>query len=214
MVATLTELGNMALQAVGEPRVMDINEPNNRAGRELSLSWVSVQGEVLSDWDWNFCRERTLLSKLSGKPPFKYKYWYQSPSDCVKVWSIDETYVRHGVNIDQMTNPYFSGTEFVVEGGKILTDKDVVTDLNIVSSVGLPVTYSKLVDNITLIPYWLVPVFYYRWAMAICEALTGDQSILGNVTTLYDKYLKKARANNAREGVSSRPQSYFLEVRE
>jgi hypothetical protein len=214
MASSLTELGNLALQAIGEPRVMDINEPQNRAGRELALSWPAVRDEVIESWDWNFSRDQILLPKLAGAPPFKYKYWYQAPADSIKVWSIAIDYKRYGENLNQLEDPYNFGPEFDLQGGKILTNEDITTDLNLVSSPGLPVTYSKVIENVTLYPAYMVPVFYYRWAMAIAEAVTGDQSILGNVSALYEKYFKKARASNAREGVSKRPTSTFLQVRE
>lgn len=226
MASDVTEMVNLALQFIGEPQIMDIDEPENRAGREVSLAWPNVRDEILGRWDWNFARDRRSIPKLASKPAFGYEFEYAEPTDSVKVWSIDESFTRFGDQTDIFTSTggrlstgsregaYGSGTRFVVEDGKIRTDKDILTDLTVVDIPGLPVTFTKRVESVAKYPSWMVPVFYHRLAMVVAMAITGDRTIFSDAAALYDRFYREARAINAREGVLERRASFFVAIRE
>jgi len=209
---------------------MDINEVGGRPGREVALAWPEVRDEVLVDWDWNFCRGRESIPKLAGQAPFGYEFQYSAPTDALKVWSVDENFTRFGDDTDIFassagrlsannigiggSDQYGSGTSFVVEDGKISTNKDIITDLTVVNVPGLPVTFTRRVTQASKYPAFIVPVFYYRLAMQVAMAITGDRQIFSDMAALYNTALKTARSRNATEGLLKRPISTFVAVRE
>jgi len=218
MAEDKTEIANLAGQILGADQIMDLDEAENRTARELLLAYGPNLDELLASHDWNFARDRASVPKLSTVPAFKYKFEYGWPKDAVEILSIDEGFSREGGENNTAGrlgggDVYGSGTQFEVEGLKILTSKDIITDLKVVNVPGLPVTFTKRITQVAVYPAWFVTALYTRLAVQTAEAITGSNTLSAKAQGLFNKAFKFARWKNAQQGKQQRPLGTFLSVK-
>lgn len=222
MAEDKTEIANLAGQILGADQIMDLDKPQDRTARELALAYGPNLDELLASHDWNFARDRASIPKLSSVPAFKYRFEYGFPKDAVEILSVDEGFSREGGENDTAGrlngnfgggDVYGSGTQFEVEGQKILTNKDIITNLNVVNVPGLPVTYTKRITQVSTYPAWFVTALYTRLAAQTAEAITASNTLSAKAQGLFDKAFKFARWKNAQQGKQQRPLGTFLSVK-
>lgn len=166
------EIWNLALTALGADALTSMEEDNENA-RRLSVIYVPVVKDLLRAHPWNFALKRATLAQMSASPDFGYTYFYQLPSDCLKVVEINDQ-----VDID-----------YVVEGRRILCDEETV-ELRYISYI----TDSNQYDSN------FVSLLSARLQAEIAYAVTHSRTLAKDK---WDEYIAKrntARSSDAQEG--------------
>lgn len=104
------DVWNSALRLLHMPRV-NVTTPVDEATRLLNDGWNQAVSYSLELGDWDFARERGELSRVLPAPVFGYTYFYQVPSDSLRLVFVSETGDRN--------DPLLS---YAHEGNKIATD--------------------------------------------------------------------------------------------
>lgn len=162
---------NLALRKLGARLIESLNDVAQEAVT-CKLMYEPVRDSVLREYPWNFAMARLRLAKLSESPAFGYRYQYQLPADCL--------------HLRQLTD---SQSEFVVEGDRILTDKDSAFAI-----------YTKRVTNPALFDSSFIMAFVARLAAEIADDITGSNSRVQEMWTLYQNALQSARLADSTEG--------------
>lgn len=124
------QICNMALAKIGSDSFITSFDDGTKAARHLSIFYEPIRDSLIRSHLWRFARKQYQLAPLVEQPLFDGGYYFQMPTDCLRVVVPDEQYF----------NAY---GRWSVEGDKILADTNV---LNI---VGLQrVTDTALFDPI------------------------------------------------------------------
>lgn len=127
MASSEVKICNEALLLLGQEAITSLTETGNPNATRCNLIYVPTRDEVLRAAMPNFAMARASLARISGETPdFGYDYFYQLPSDCLRVLGMD-----------------YSDNEYVIEGDKLLCDYTTakilyiwrVTDPNLFDSI-------------------------------------------------------------------------------
>ena len=110
-MASKTDICNLALVRLGEPRILSLDDDSKRANALKSFFDLALD-IVLQDHPWNFATRRATLARLTAAPAFGYSYAYQLPSGCLRVLGM----VGDGKNVDPTL-------EYKIEGQQLLTEE-------------------------------------------------------------------------------------------
>jgi hypothetical protein len=157
----ITQLCNMALDALGtRSEISDIGERSDE-GRACNLHFDQVRDELLRMHSWNFANRTVYLADLgSSDPEWAYRYAY--PDKCAYFRNIWQP-VKTGQRI-----PYKLAGDIDGQGNEIR-----VIFSNYAQARGI---YTMTVANTTLWDGSFCKAFYDRLAARICYRLTGDLS--------------------------------------
>jgi hypothetical protein len=79
----------MALSRLGQPPITDIDEGTVTADK-MKAVWDEVRDYVLVSHPWNFAVKRASLAQLVETPAWKWSYYYQLPTDCLRVTQLGD----------------------------------------------------------------------------------------------------------------------------
>jgi hypothetical protein len=148
---TETDILNMALSRLGEPRVSDIDE-NLPAAISARVHYEVVRDSLLRSHPWNWAIGRATLAQ--GTPPsFGWQYSYPLPADSLRVVTFNG---RQAAKAE---------SEFILEDGSILTD-----------AAEAQITYVRRVIDPGAYDAIFVEVLSLRLAAAICMDVTALSS--------------------------------------
>jgi hypothetical protein len=164
---TNTDLANMALSRLGEPRISDIAE-NSPAAIACRENLEMVRDSLLRQHAWNFATGRAVLT-AGTTPAFRWAYAYPVPSDFLRLSTLN------GSQASKIAD------EYTFEGGSILTDAQEAK-----------ITYVKRITDPGLFDPIFVEVMVYRLASSIAMSLTAD---MGKRDTM--EMLAEARLHTA-----------------
>lgn len=136
MATSNTEIVNAALVAIGHDPISSLADDKSAAGILARIKWPEVRDTILRAANWRCLLKRSeSLAREATTPPFGYRYAYALPPDCVRVaeFSVNQTLYRYS---------YYRGTDWAVEGRRLLTDE--------ISAYILYVAYDKAVDPVAL----------------------------------------------------------------
>lgn len=145
---TETDILNMALSRLGEPRVSDIDE-NLPAAISARVHYEVVRDSLLRSHPWNWAIGRATLSQ-GDTPAFGWDYSYPLPSDCLRVITFNGLQAAR------------SNAEYHLEGGSLLTNMDAAQ-----------ITYVRRITDPTVYDPLFVEVLSLRLAAAICMDVTA-----------------------------------------
>lgn len=92
MATSIVEICNAALSLIGEKQITNATlSSNTEAERQCSLMFPIIRDKVLREHPWNFAESRATLAALVETPAFEFDYYYQLPSDCLRVLRLYET---------------------------------------------------------------------------------------------------------------------------
>lgn len=194
MSSSEVDIGNFALQHLGEPAVISFDE-GTLAANLLKQRFPQSRDAVLSLHHWNEARARKQLFKEIPGPDFGYKNSYPLPEKFLHPWSIDKDF-------DFKYIQYGSKKRFSIEGDRLLTNADEVY-----------LSYSIQETDTTKFKPLLVDTIAAKVAIDIGFALTGSHSSTDVARTLFKEYLKSARARDAFAEGYERPLPDTLNVR-
>jgi len=121
MALSKIDVCNQALLKVGADTIAsldtssDLDEGTIVEANLCNIFFDQALEETMRVYPWNCCTARTQPVKLAEVPAFGYEFAFQLPNDCMRVINVFD-------NADQNPN----GVRWVVEGGKILCDYDVI----------------------------------------------------------------------------------------
>lgn len=185
MATSPVEICNSALARLGSDRITSLEDDTARA-RVLNEQYDNVRKSLLRAHPWGFAKKRLELAALADAPLFGWDYYYQLPSDCLRVLGIDD---------DQV--------EWAKEGRYIGTDAST-----------LQILYIRDVTDTTLFdPHFeeaLAAAIAYNISYAIHQSLPLKQEIGKEA----DRLLATARSFDAQESALQTVQSgTFRDVR-
>ena len=124
------EIANMALAKIGSDSFITSFDDGTKAARHISIFYNPIRDSLIRSHLWRFARKQYQLAPLVEQPLFNGGYYFQIPTDCIRIVTPDDEYFQ-------------TYGRWSVEGDKILADTNV---LNI---VGLQrVTNTALFDPI------------------------------------------------------------------
>lgn len=88
MASSAVDIFNLACGVLGLPPVSSISE-NTRQAARLNSVWPSVRRAVLREHPWNRATTHKVLTLRSDSPTAEWDYWFNLPSDCLRVLSIN-----------------------------------------------------------------------------------------------------------------------------
>lgn len=81
---------NEALALLGLMPLSDLNGTSD-AARQMGDLWTRVPAAILEEADWNSAMTRVALGRLDETPAHGYAYFYQMPSDVVRIVYLNDT---------------------------------------------------------------------------------------------------------------------------
>lgn len=153
MASSVVQICNMALAKIGSESFITSLSDDTKAARHLSIFYEPIRDSLLRSHLWRFARKQYQLAPLVTEPLFNGGYYFQMPTDCLRVVVPDEDY-------------FYSYGRWSVEGNKILADTNV---LNI---VGL-----QRVEDPNLFDPIFVEALATRIAHELCIPLTNSESL-------------------------------------
>lgn len=179
---TEVDLLNQALNYLGEARVQSLTQNTNSAKYGADAMRPSVE-QVLRLHKWNSALKRVTLARLADENKFGPQYSYQLPADYVKL-------VRFNDGVD----------DYRIEGKIIVTDSDLVE-----------LVYVAYPEDFGVLDVGLVEAIASKLAFNISINITGDIATQPRMLDIHERFLARARTNDARES-SQEDQSLYAET--
>ena len=81
---------NRALSKIGDELIILSLDDNTKPARYCKALYADTRDFVLRSYPWRFALKRYVLAPLRDKPLFGYEYQFPIPSDCLRVWKMEE----------------------------------------------------------------------------------------------------------------------------
>lgn len=161
MAASDVSIVNIAATLLGESRITSLDD-GNKVARTAKALFESSRDALLAAYNWNFAKARAALPALATAPPFQFNAEYQLPSDCLRLWMLNDYYVGADLT-DYRGAPT---EEYSIEGRKILTNWGAPLNIKYIKRVADPAQFDPC----------FVKMFGCQLALDMAEALTASQS--------------------------------------
>lgn len=142
-------IANMALDYLGAAAITSMDDESVTAAR-IKRNFPLVRDAVLRSYPWNCAARRAKLPALAGAPDFGFARAFQLPSDCLRVFAIEDDALY--------------GERWRVEGRQLLTD----------AGAPLEVRYISRPSDVALLDPMLVDAIAARLAANLCYAVTEN----------------------------------------
>lgn len=185
MARSIEDLANAALgYLVRDASVRSIDDSGPSAV-QMKANWRSAMEFVQCEYDWPESRVISKLTSVSSIPLRGWSYSYQVPSDCVKLWGID----------DGQT----AGRGYTIIPFEMGMAEDVTSDRTYIftNQAGAYGRYASSRVSISRFGPQVFDLIAIRLAIQACMALTKDKALNDRLTKLYDKNLSKIKTNYA-----------------
>lgn len=172
MPVTEIKIANGALYQIGDLAITSFLDGTNRAN-VCDAFYDIARDATLEEHPWKFAEKRKELGQIALEfPVWEYSYFYQLPSDFIRVRKIN--------NDADVEYPYR------VEGNRLLCD---------LSSVSLLYTYR--VEDTSLFSPLFIEALIYKLAAWIAMPLKKDKNLKESLLQSYDLALQKAKGVDA-----------------
>lgn len=148
---TPTDIANMALSRLGEPRLSSIEE-NTPTAISCRQHFETVRDSLLRTHAWNFATTRAQLS-LTTTPAFGWDFAYTLPADFLRLCTFNGRQAK------------MCASEFVLEGGLLLADVEEAR-----------VTYVRRLTDLTIADPCFIETLVFRLASAIALDVTNSST--------------------------------------
>lgn len=180
-MASQTEICNLTLTLLGELPITDITQ-DTKPARELNKLWNLRRDSCLRARLWKFAMTRTSLPASATTPAWGFSYYYDFPSDALRIVQVNDTFVGY----DQSNYRTGETAEFAIEGRRIATD----------IAAPLKIRYVFRESDTTRWDACFVSYFAADLAEHACEAITGSSSKRADAVGAKVEALREAvRAN-------------------
>jgi hypothetical protein len=201
MMATKTEIANIALSWVGANLVTDVDADDSTEAATIRVHYDAALKATLEAQEWSFAIRRFEATLDPTPPLFGYANAFTIPADIVRVLTCDRT-AGPGVLLG---NPFFEPEQidWDFEDGRILSNESIVFARGITSNVGEG-EFSGL----------FVQAFAAKLAAFVALPLTQSNQIFASMGGMYTGMMKEAKTRDGMQGRSKRiRQRAFLRVR-
>jgi hypothetical protein len=171
---TPTDIANMALSRLGEPRLSSIEEntPNAISCRQ---HFATVRDALLRAHAWNFATTRAQLSQAPS-PAFGWANAFALPADFLRLCTFNGRQAK------------MSTSEFILEGGLLLADVDDAR-----------ITYVRRMTDLTDADPCFIETLVFRLAAAIAIDVTNSSAKRDEMEGLANRRLADASFFDATE---------------
>lgn len=184
MASSVIQVANRALTKLGTARIISLDD-DVKAARSIKSCFDDLRDDELRSRRWSFSIKRTELAADTTAPAFGYTYAYTLPADFLRLDMVDDRYPD--VRMDNYVGN--ESVDYVVEGGKILTDIDAP----------LKVRYGSVVDNPALWDPNFREALSCRIAAELAEDLTQSNPKRELAWKEYEMAIRKAVRTQAIE---------------
>lgn len=107
MASSVVEIFNLACSIM--PRVPSVQSQTENTRHAVALNTVydSVRRKAIRKHPWNGCMKRAILSRHGTTPAFRFSYYYELPSGCLRVMDVFDS---DGVRISEEWKVELIGT--------------------------------------------------------------------------------------------------------
>lgn len=207
-MASVTDIANRALQKLGAKRITSLSQDSVNA-RSANACYENLRDAELQAHEWSFSIERVQLAADAAAPAFGRANAFTLPSDYLRIARPDPNVVgtagwwAGGVEFTGAVNGS-GGSDWIIEGTKILTDE----------SAPLDVRYVKRVTDPNVMVALFREALASRMALEMCEELTQSNSKKEGLRADYIAAIREARRVNAiLKNPAFPPQDEWLTVR-
>lgn len=183
MAQSIVQICNAALSLIGETQITNATLSDaTEAERQCNLLYDLSKEYLLRAHPWNFAETRATLARITETPPFEFSYYYQIPSDCLRI--------LHTINTNEEVNP----EDYKIEGARrIATD---ATTLNII--------YIKNETDPTQFDTLFVQALIYHLGAHLAMVLSDNRTLSDSLMEKFDMYMKQAKMIDGQEGMPRR----------
>jgi hypothetical protein len=176
-MASVVSICNSALQKLGASKIQSLDDASVNA-RALGVAYESTRDALLRAHPWNFAIQRFQLAADATPPAFGKKNSVTLPTGWLRVLPPD---------------PWMdlNSRDWIIEGGKLLTDDSMPLDLRCV----------MLVEDANLMDPAFREALASRLAIDLCEALTQSNTKKEAASQDYKNAIGEAKKANAIEQV-------------
>lgn len=185
-VSSETAVANLAMQHLGERRILDIGSTTDKAANELRIAFPIVRLTLLREHRFQFSEDVVALQQLTDAPLTRFSYAYQLPADCVRAIAVNDDREETQADFE------------IASEGRLMTNETTVE-----------LRYIKDVPSVTRWDSLFVEAMSYKLAMKTCKSITGNDSLMESLTRAFEGLaLPNAKAADAREGRPDQPWHY------
>jgi len=178
------EICNAALGRLGKGTIADLDEGSALA-RYCNLYLGQAIEEIYSLFDWTVGRTRAALNQLVAVPAFGPAYFYQLPSDLVRVISVDA-----------------GDSAWSIEGDRLATDADAVY-----------LTYLARPADPAKLPGYMKKAISTRLALCLTTPMTSSETLSARILKDDRDAVDEAIASDARRTQDQDQQPWYTEIR-
>lgn len=182
---TSTEIANLALDALGEDIIADIESPITKAGKAANRFYDVVRRAVLRAYAWNFAKKTVYIAR-TGTPVSDYSDAYTLPSDCLRLLTVGGT------------SDEDSETDYD------LRERDIC--INYGEADALLIRYTFDQENVSKFDALFVTIFSLELALAIGYKITMKKSTEERLRARLAEETNKAITVDGQERVQRRRQ--------
>jgi hypothetical protein len=171
-MADETQIANIALTLMGQPRVLSIDD-DRASARTLKAVWDTERQSAIREGSWNFATRRAGLAAKPSFVSYPFKFGYPLPADCLRLLEVLD----------------FDYTEWQNEGGAILCDRSG------------PV-YIRYLRDVPEMAEWdaaAVAAFARRLALLCGDKIAGSAFDAAGVERSYERLIAGAKSTDAME---------------
>lgn len=179
MAVTETSIANSALIKIGGTRINSINDTSTQA-KVAKEQYDKCRDELLYSHPWNFAMKRVSVAADATAPTYGFAYRFALPADCLRVRAMEDGDVI-----------------YQVEGRYILTDESGPLNFQYIT---------KITDTAQFSPGF-AEALAFRLAMDLAYTIGESNTVLQNMSQLFDKAIKQARSMDAQEGSAPQPRA-------
>lgn len=176
-MVTKVKICSDAALLVGSTPIADLSDNTTPARLTFNL-FDDVRDYLLRSHPWNFATKRVKLSPLVSKPAYGFKYEFNTPSDLIRLISIDSLTI---------------GVDFKLEDCHILAN---------VNSLNLRYIYRN--DDVSTWPADFIAAVKYELASQLAFPIGKSDSLRASLEQKAQFSLVVARSNNGLENPSQR----------
>lgn len=189
-MASVVGICNRALQLLGATPIADILEASRNA-RACNTAYEPCRDAELRAHPWNFAKVRARLAADATAPTFGRTNAFTLPANCVRL-------------LPPYPEMNASWRDWIVEGGKILTNDAAPLDVRHIDKVSDP----NLMDAL------FREAVSARMARDMCEQITQSNTKRQLADIAYKEAIAEARRTNAFENVPQEvPQDSWIDAR-
>lgn len=177
MASGAVEIVNLALTNLGARVVMSLDDDVQEA-RVMKVLWDPSRKAILRMHPWNFAKRRVVLSPTTTTPAYGYTYFFNLPSDCIRVLGLEDN------------------DDFKIEGRGLVTDDQSIS-LSYIADVTDTAQYDTLFDQALAL----------HLAWSACKNITQETALKDQLWRDFLAVLKLAKFQDSTEDPAMMVQS-------